>query len=91
MESVNTTARKKQSHQSTRSPGKPSSTQPAQTPANVPKQQHQPTTPIKHSFIDAGVDAVIARQAIVLGLEPGAAWLQKVLQLYTITQVKHGM
>ena len=34
---------------------------------------------------------IIAKQAVILGFEPGVAWAQKVLQLYTITQVKHGM
>ena len=82
--------RKKQPHAQSKSPGKLSTTQ--QTPVNTPtsRQQHQNATPVKHNFVEAGINMIIAKQAVILGFEPGAAWAQKVLQLYTITQVKHG-
>lgn len=95
-ESVNITAtsprKKKQSHVPSKSPTKSLSTQPTQTPVSTPtNRQHQHATPVKHTFIEASVDTVIARQAVMLGFEAGPAWSQKVLQLYTITQVKHGV
>lgn len=67
-------------------------TQPTQATVNTPssRQQQQHATPVKHSFVETGVDAIIAKQAVILGFEPGPAWLQKVVQLYTITQMKHG-
>ena len=93
-ESVNVTTsprRKKQPNPQNKSPGKPSTAQ--QTPINTPtsRQQHQHATPVKHNFVEAGINMIIAKQAVILGFEPGVAWAQKVLQLYTITQVKHGM
>ena len=83
--------KKKQTHPQSKSPGKPSTAQ--QTPVNTPnsRQQHQYGTPVKHSFVEPGISTIIAKQAVVLGFEPGVAWAQKVLQLYTMTQVKHGM
>ena len=91
-ESVNvTTSPRRKKQPQSKSPGKPSTAQ--QTPINTPtnrQQQQQIATPVKHNFVEAGVNMIIAKQAVILGFEPGVAWAQKVLQLYTITQVKHG-
>ena len=79
--------RKKQPHAPNKSPTKPLATQ---APVNTPSSR-QHATPVKHNFIETGMDGIIAKQATMLGFEPGPAWSLKVLQLYTITQVKHGV
>ena len=93
-ESVTITAtsprRKRQPHPPSKSPNKPVTTQSTQGPVSTPSNR-QHATPVKHTFIEPGIDMIIAKQAIILGFEPGPAWSQKVLQLYTITQVKHGV
>jgi len=93
---MNTSPRKKKpSYPQSKSPGKPTTTQSVHTPvnssSNKQQQQYQLSTPVKHSLVEAGIDTVIAKQAVMLGFDPGPAWSRKVLQLYTITQIKHGM
>jgi len=78
--------RKKPSQPQGKSPVKAPST--SQAPFLTPSAKH---TPIKHSFVEPSIDVQITNQASALGYEPGAAWIQKVKQLYTIIQVKHGM
>ena len=97
-ESVTITAtsprRKRQPHapskSPTKSPTKQLTTQSTQAPVSTPNNRIH-ATPVKHAFIETGIDTIIAKQAIMLGYEPGPAWSLKVLQLYTITQVKHGV
>jgi len=79
--------RKKPSQPQGKSPVKAPST--AQAPFLTPASTKH--TPVKHSFVEPSIDMQITNQASALGYEPGTAWIQKVKQLYTIIQVKHGM
>lgn len=85
--------KKKQPHPTSKSPVKPLTGQGTQASINTPnsRPQHQShSTPVKHAFVEAGISVMVSKQAVSLGYEPGPAWSQKVIQLYTITQVKHG-